>query len=350
MKNSFGLLFLVLFLMSCNSGQKNKDAYSSVDTSTLASDHPGKKLMETNCYICHSPSATEENRIGPPMIAIKKHYINDTTTKEEFVASMQEWIKNPNEEDARMYGAVKRFGVMPKQAFPEETIAKIADYMFDFEIEQPEWFEDHFNNKNGKHKGQGMGKGKGMGKGMGNGKGMGQGKGMQNQQAQTNFQELPYGERGLKYALTTKAVLGKNLMGTIQKKGTLEALAFCNERAYPLTDSMAVVHNAAIKRVSDKPRNPNNKANAEELGYINTFKQVVANNEEASPIVKETDDNVRVYYPITTNTMCLQCHGKPNETLENSTLAKIKSLYPLDKAIGYDVNEVRGIWSITFDK
>lgn len=332
--------------MNCNSNKKENDTYSNVDKTAVESNHPGKKLMETNCYICHNPTATEANRIGPPMIAIKKHYIDENTTKEEFIASMQAWIKNPNEEDAKMFGAVKRFGVMPKQAYPEKTIAQIAEYMYNFEIEQPEWFEEHFNKENGNHNGKGMGKGKGHGKG----NGMGNGNGMHKQQAEANFKDLPYGERGLKYALTTKAVLGKNLMGTIQKKGTLEALSFCNERAYPLTDSMAVVHNASIKRVSDKPRNPNNKANAEELGYINTFKQVVANKEEASPIVKEMDNKVKVYYPITTNTMCLQCHGKPNETIENSTLTKIKSLYPKDKAIGYNVNEVRGIWSITFNK
>lgn len=282
------------------------------------------------------------------MIAIKKHYLNNQTTKEDFVASMQAWIKNPNAEDAKMYGAVKRFGVMPKQAFPEETIAKIADYMYDFDIEQPEWFEEHYNNENGNKSGKGMGKG--ANKQKGNGQGMGNGNGEQKRKVQTNFQDLPYADRGLKYALSTKSVLGKNLMGAIQKKGTLAALAFCNERAYPLTDSMAVVHNAHIKRVSDKPRNSKNKANAEELEYINAFKQVAKNNEEAKPIVKELNNKVSVYYPITTNTMCLQCHGKPNETLNRITLNKIKTLYPLDKAIGYDINEVRGIWNVTFDK
>tara|TARA_R110002111_G_scaffold251556_1_gene316003 strand:- start:6231 stop:7253 length:1023 start_codon:yes stop_codon:yes gene_type:complete len=340
MKNFIGFLVLLVTLVSCNSSNKKKDAYSSVDKSSAATEHPGKKLMEANCYVCHNPTATEADRIGPPMIAIKKHYINSETSKEDFIVSMQAWIKNPNAEDAKMYGAVKRFGVMPKQAFAEKTIKQIADYMYDFEIEQPEWFEDHFNKERGK--GMGNGNGKGMGNGQGKKHGM--------QQAQTNFEDLSYGERGLKYALTTKAVLGKNLMGTIQKKGTLEALTFCNERAYPLTDSMSVVHNAIIKRVSDKPRNPKNNANSEELDYINTFKKVIANNEEASPIVKELDNKVKVYYPITTNTMCLQCHGKPNETLENTTLTRIKSLYPLDKAIGYNINEVRGIWSITFDK
>ena len=336
MRRLLALTFFSILLFSCNNS-KNK-TYSAFDKAMEANNHPGKKLMEINCYTCHSPSATEENRIGPPMIAIKKHYIDNQTSKAEFIDNMQAWIKNPNAKDAKMFGAVKRFGVMPKQSFPEATIEKIADYMFDFDIEQPEWFDDHYNNEHGK------GKGQGMGKGMGNSikKNM--------QQPQTNIEDLPYAERGLKYALATKAVLGKNLMGTIQKKGTLEALAFCNIKAYPLTDSMSVLQNAVIKRVSDKPRNQNNQANAKELGYINTFKNSIANNEEASPIVKELESSVKVYYPITTNTMCLQCHGKPNETIENSTLTKIKSLYPNDKAIGYNTNEVRGIWSVTFEK
>jgi nitrate reductase cytochrome c-type subunit len=328
---SFILTTLVFVLMfSCNNS-KNK-TYSAFDKQKEGSEHPGKKLMEINCYVCHSPTASEEDRIGPPMIAIKKHYITDNTSKSDFVAAIQTWIKNPNEEDAKMYGAVKRFGVMPKTPYPEETIAQIADYMFENDIAQPEWFEDHYNKERGMHKGKGMGNG--MGK----------------RQVQTNFQDLPYAERGLKYALTTKAVLGENLMGTIQKKGTLEALAFCNAQAYPLTDSMAVVHNAKIKRVSDKPRNINNQANTEELQHIKTFKQVIANKEEPKPIVKETNNKVKVYYPITTNAMCLQCHGTPNKTINKATLEKLTSLYPKDKAIGYNINEVRGIWSITFDK
>ncbi|MCF7568487.1 hypothetical protein L3X37_08935 [Sabulilitoribacter arenilitoris] len=45
---------------------------------------------------------------------------------------------------------------------------------------------------------------------------------MSKKHMQTNFKDLPYAERGLKYALSTKAILGKNLMGTTQKKGTLK--------------------------------------------------------------------------------------------------------------------------------
>ncbi|MFD2915777.1 c-type heme family protein [Psychroserpens luteus] len=336
MKKLLILLIFSVLIFSCNNS-KNKE-YSALEKNQEANKHPGKKLMETNCYTCHSPSASQEDRIGPPMIAIKKHYLNDDTTKEQFIAAIQSWIKNPNAEDAKMFGAVRRFGVMPKQAYPEETIKQIADYMYQFDIEQPEWFEDHFNEEKGNQKGKGKGKGNRKG----------QGQGMQKQQAQTNFDTLAYGERGLKYALSTKAVLGKNLMGTIQKKGTLEALAFCNEKAYPLTDSMSVLHNADIKRVSDKPRNQNNQANKKELTYINSFKKDIKNGFEPKPIVDQVDNKAQVYYPITTNTMCLQCHGKPEQDVKRPILEELKKLYPNDNALGYGVNEVRGVWSVTF--
>jgi mono/diheme cytochrome c family protein len=155
MKALFIMLLPIVF-MSCNSNNKDSVVYgakSSYNESTA--EHPGKKLMETNCYVCHSPTASHDGRIGPPMIAVKKHYINSETTKQEFIEAMQAWIKNPNEENAKMRGAVRRFGVMPKQYFPEATIEKISDYIFDNAIEQPEWFEDHFNEEMGKGKGKG---------------------------------------------------------------------------------------------------------------------------------------------------------------------------------------------------
>lgn len=167
---------------------------------------------------------------------------------------------------------------------------------------------------------------------------------------QSTIDTLAYADHGLEYALNTQAVLGKNLMQAIQKSGTLGALSFCNEKAYPLTDSMSVVHNAIIKRVSDKPRNQSNQANDQELEYIETFKQIIANKESVNPIVKDSDSQVQIYYPILTNAMCLQCHGQSNKSIKPSTLKELNILYPHDKAIGYNENEVRGIWSVTFDK
>ena len=60
--------------------------------------------MEINCYVCHSPKATEGSRIAPPMIAIKKHYIGEKTTKEEFIKSMQKWIQFPTKKMQKCLG------------------------------------------------------------------------------------------------------------------------------------------------------------------------------------------------------------------------------------------------------
>jgi hypothetical protein len=313
-------------MVSCKDSKK--PSYSIKKDISTTQNHPGKKLMETNCYVCHSATAADDSRIAPPMIAIKKRYSIGNNTKEAFINSMQNWIKNPTEENAIMYGAVKRFGLMPKQGFPEETIKQIADYMFDNEIDKPVWFEEHYKEQHGKGKGVGM----------------------KNKKQRTDLENLPYSERGLKYALSTKAVLGKNLMGKIQKEGTLAALNFCNVKAYSLTDSMSVVHNAIIKRVSDKPRNYKNQANAKENEYISLFKSDIKLNKESEPIVIETKEKVSFYYPIKTNSMCLQCHGKPTSDIEIKTLKRIKKLYPKDLAIGYSENQIRGIWSITFNQ
>jgi nitrate reductase cytochrome c-type subunit len=324
---TFLTLISLVFLVSCQNEKKEFQPIPVEENVIAISEHEGKKLMEIHCYLCHSPNAAEsEGRIAPPMVAIKARYIDkEGYTKEEFIAAVASFVKNPTEDKALMYGALKKHGLMPKQAFPEESVEKIADFMFDYQIEEPSWFKEHWEghgNKNWTQSGKPY---------------------------KVTEKEKTYADIGLEYALGTKKLLGKNLMESIQQKGTLEALAFCNHQAIPLTDSMATKYNATIKRVSDKNRNPNNKANAEELKYIAQFKKDLATKQEIKPVVIEKGDKIQFYYPIETNTMCLQCHGKP-EQIKPEVRAKTLQLYPKDLAIGYSENEVRGIWSITFNK
>lgn len=320
-KISIVLASIVLF--SC---QNKKDTYEPVKENAKISEIlESKKLMETHCYLCHSPNAAEnEGRIAPPMVAIKARYIDkEGYNREEFISELTSFVKNPTEDKALMFGAVKKHGLMPKQAFPEGSLEKIAAFLYDYQIEEPSWFKEHWEghgNKNWTQSGK---------------------KWVENSKPKT------IDEIGLEYALSTKKVLGKNLMGAIQKKGTLAALDFCNIKAMPLTDSMATKHNAIIKRVSDKNRNPKNKANIEELIYIEQFKKELAAKKEIKPVVLEKGNKIQFYYPIETNTMCLQCHGKQ---LKPEVSKQILKLYPKDLAVGYNESEVRGIWSITFDK
>ncbi len=324
------LLFAFIFaLTSCKDAQKSKmkplDDKVVTEEVQFSKKHPGKQIMEQECYICHDPKASMANSIAPPMESIKRHYIDSSITKEAFTKALIRWVNNP-ETATKMPGAHTKFGPMPYMPNPDDAVAQIADYIYDHELERPKWFDAHFQKA---HK-----KGEGM--------------------RECNCfvypePEAQYGAIGLAYAKEAKALLDKNLKWAIQEKGTVGAVRFCNIEAAKLTDSISMMKNVIIKRVSDKTRNPGNRANVIELQHIASFKEMVASKEKIEPIVQIENNEVNVYYPITTNALCLQCHGEPDKQILPETLTALKSLYPEDKAVGYGENEVRGIWSISFD-
>jgi hypothetical protein len=110
---------------------------------------------------------------------------------------------------------------------------------------------------------------------------------------------------------------------------------------------MAEKYNATVQRVSDKYRNPQNKATPEEEELIDLFSHQVSAGKDPQPVMMPQNGTTRFYYPIVTNSMCLQCHGKPGD-IAPQVREKILKLYPQDKAVGYSENEVRGIWKIEF--
>lgn len=157
-------------------------------------------------------------------------------------------------------------------------------------------------------------------------------------------------EEGLNFAMQTQKVLAGNLMNEIKTKGTVQAITFCSAKAYPLTDSMALALDVQIKRVSDQPRNPNNKANNQEASYIAKSKAFLEKGGHVKPIMTEINGRMVGYYPIITNQLCLQCHGSQGEEVISETLLQIEDLYPNDKAIDYKINELRGIWVVEMNK
>jgi hypothetical protein len=162
--------------------------------------------------------------------------------------------------------------------------------------------------------------------------------------------EINYLEVGKELALETKSNLGQNLARAITEKGPEGAVEFCNIKAIPITDSMSLLLGAKIKRVSDQPRNPDNQANDVELAYIKKWKDAHANGVDLSPMITEVDQKMIGYYPIITNPMCMQCHGTPGKDINLATLAKIKNLYSTDKATGYNLEELRGIFVVEMNK
>lgn len=316
-------IFLVFGLLLLNCKEGGKDGTSVAESDVVEKQHPGKRIMEQECYICHNPKTSQESMIAPPMVTVKEYYIGENTTKEQFTEDLIKWVNDP-EQESKMPDALFEFGSMPYIPYPDDVIVQIAEYMYDYEIERPKWYDDAIK--------------------QGDGKGILINRSIISQEIKNKISK-----KGMAHAMAAKKALGTNLVKAISEKGTIGAIEFCNTKALALTDSISVMKNAIIKRVSDKPRNPGNAANEDELGYIRYFKKLIAAGKEPEPIVIRDNKEVDFYYPITTNALCLQCHGTPIEQVLPETLATLKSLYPNDQATGYGENQVRGVWSINFE-
>lgn len=169
--NSRLALIAIIFFSTLSCKQQKAEIKTEEVKVVQATDNQtkpeGYNLLRNNCYACHSVTAkSHDELIAPPMVAIKRRYLVSYATKEKFVEAMTNWVLDPKEEHALMRGAVNQFKVMPKQPFEKEAVIKIADYMFDNELEKPTWFDAHFKEEHpeGMGNGQGRGQGQGLGK------------------------------------------------------------------------------------------------------------------------------------------------------------------------------------------
>ncbi|MCB0658854.1 MAG: hypothetical protein KDC57_22060 [Saprospiraceae bacterium] len=129
------MILAILFFKQCTS---------------LSPQHPAQDTEvagEVNryCTVCHTTlSLPEENLIAPPLEAVKRRYLAEFPDRQEFVRRMTAFVINPQDSSALMYGAVRRFQVMPKQPVDSSLILAIAAFIFDQKLDQPEWFEGHY--------------------------------------------------------------------------------------------------------------------------------------------------------------------------------------------------------------
>lgn len=145
------VLSISLFGFVNLSSNEYTELFPELSNNKNLSNHPGKDLLESKCYVCHHPSTPENIRIAPPMVAIKKHYKNENTSYEDFNKEIWSFVEKPTMEKAKLKGAVRKFGIMPFQAFNKVDIEKIADYLFYQEIESPKWFGEHTKLESSKH-------------------------------------------------------------------------------------------------------------------------------------------------------------------------------------------------------
>lgn len=172
---------------------------------------------------------------------------------------------------------------------------------------------------------------------------------MNNSRTLSDTDKNRYLVKGDSIATDMQQMLLKNLTHAIEENGTVGALAFCNENAIPLTEEGSKAHGAEAHRLTDKNRNPNNILSTEiDKKAWSKISQVMGD-KDISPkhwVGKEGD---AVYYykaiPLGMPT-CLSCHGNINSDIEVETLREITMRYPNDKATGYEMGQLRGIWKV----
>ncbi|MEZ5384772.1 MAG: DUF3365 domain-containing protein [Prosthecobacter sp.] len=144
--------------------------------------------------------------------------------------------------------------------------------------------------------------------------------------------------------------LSTALAEAISKDGPSGALSVCSEKAPQIAKEVSKAHGVTLRRATHKPRNPKNAADDVEKATLKAFMAALAKGEAPKPQVITNADGSRAFLaPIVLgNPLCLQCHGTPGKDIAPETLAAIQKLYPDDKATGFKIGDLRGLWHITF--
>jgi hypothetical protein len=160
-------------------------------------------------------------------------------------------------------------------------------------------------------------------------------------------------EEARKVAVSIPPKLLEVLDDEIRKGGPESAIAVCRERAPVMAKAASEKSGWAIRRVSLKNRNPKAIPDSWEKAVLEDFERRVSAGEKPTGIEKGevvTDGGQRMYRymkALPTQDLCLQCHGT-TDRISPAVAAKLKELYPEDKAVGYQAAEIRG--AITLKK
>lgn len=148
------------------------------------------------------------------------------------------------------------------------------------------------------------------------------------------------------------------------KKGPSHAVDVCKDKA-PKIAAKVSTDKIKIGRVSHKPRNSNNvpwgwmaapiqsylKGNkgGHKSGHKSGKNTSKSTGKNGQGLTKVKIDNGKVGYlmPIKTGPLCLTCHGK---NVASGLRKDILKAYPNDKALGFEVGEIRGFFFAEISK
>lgn len=142
--------------------------------------------------------------------------------------------------------------------------------------------------------------------------------------------------------------LVKSLQQKVTENGVAAAVPFCNEFApqygkMKMAEWSARAHSDlgaesfAFRRISSRNRNPQNAPTPAQARILDTWQKG-----KIEPAYFEDAGKHYTMHPIKiTQPLCLSCHGD-TAAIDKKTMAEIKLKYPQDRAIGYQLGDLRG--------
>jgi len=165
----------------------------------------------------------------------------------------------------------------------------------------------------------------------------------------------PTGEGWLEEARAVAGSVPPQLLAVLQEEmaagGPEGAIGACRDRAPQLAKEASERTGWQVRRVSLKNRNPRAVPDAWERAVLEDFDRRVAAGEppvgmERGEVVREDGvDYYRYMLALPVQPLCLACHGSES-SLGEAVRERLAADYPGDRAVGYELGQVRGAMTI----
>ena len=142
------------------------------------------------------------------------------------------------------------------------------------------------------------------------------------------------------------------LQEEIARGGPEGAIAVCREQAPALARAASEQSGWTVRRVSLRNRNPKAVPDAWERAALEDFdrraaaKESPATLERAEVTLVNGQPVQRYMRALPTLALCTQCHGTAAQ-LSPAVTARLKALYPDDRATGYAIGDIRGAMTLS---
>lgn len=156
----------------------------------------------------------------------------------------------------------------------------------------------------------------------------------------------------LEQARSAASALGAELMSQLaaelNRGGPAAAVQVCS-RVAPEIAARHSTETLTIRRVSLRVRNPADRPDAFEQTQLELLETRARQGDLPAELYEVREEGgakvLRYLRPIVIGELCLQCHGEPSR-LDSQVTELLAKHYPRDEAVGYQVGDLRGAFSV----